>query len=128
MANEFVWDEKYSVNDEEIDQQHKSLFDMGNKIQSASLAEKKGLVLQLYKYTLAHFDKEEEHMKKMNFPSIREHKVLHDDLITTLNNITGDGLKTKREANEFEKFVYRWLSRHIQTEDKKYADFTSTSK
>ena len=99
MANEFVWDEKYSVNDEEIDQQHKSLF-----------------------------DREEEHMKKINFPSIREHKVLHDDLITTLNNITGYGLKTKREANEFEKFIYRWLSRHIQTEDKKYADFTSTSK
>ncbi len=128
MAIEFVWDEKYSVNDEEIDQQHKSLFAMGNEIHFASLKEKKGLVLQLYKYTLEHFDKEEEHMKKMDFPLLREHTALHGDLISTLNDITADGLQTKREADAFEKFVYRWLSRHIQTEDRKYADFTKTSK
>ena len=32
MTTQFVWDEKYSVGNEEIDEQHKSLFALGNQI------------------------------------------------------------------------------------------------
>ncbi len=126
MAIKFEWDEKYSVGNEQIGQQYQYLFTLGNELQMVTIAEKKAVVLKLYKYTLDHFQTEEEYMAALHFPLYKEHIQIHSDLISLLNNITADGIDKPEQATQFETFFYRWLTRHIMVEDRKFAEFSKT--
>ncbi len=126
MAVKFEWSSKYAGIDDAIDKQHQYLFQLGNDLQQSSLPEKQALVLKLYKYTLNHFTLEEKHMAAMNFPLLKEHQQIHEELISALNNITADGITTEKDAKFLESFLVRWICKHILVEDKKYADYSKT--
>lgn len=129
MNAQFAWNEKYSVGDSEIDNQHKSLFELGNRISnSASTHDIKPDVMRLFKYTREHFKAEEAMMKRIGFPLAAEHAKLHDDLITKLSDVTSIPLDTDDNIDAFKKFIFEWLIDHIMNEDNKYFRFSRTLK
>jgi hemerythrin-like metal-binding protein len=88
MSIIFEWDNSFSVANEEIDQQHKMLFDLANSIgDDLNQQQIKKNIIVLYKYTREHFAAEEKMMQKISYPKFEEHKELHKDLITKLNTI-----------------------------------------
>jgi len=121
MGIVFIWSDEYTVGNEELDNQHRYMFDLGNKIQSAKPSEARAYVMALYKYVTAHFTKEEEHMKSMGFPGIAEHQIIHENLITTLNDLA-QGFQPEM-LNELITFLHNWLINHILNDDKQYFDF-----
>lgn len=65
-------------------------------------------------------------MKEIGFPLLEEHTKLHDDLlkalIATLNNI----FASKKSVEDFQNFVYEWITDHILNHDKKYFDYSKS--
>lgn len=126
MGIVFVWKEEYAVGEPELDNQHRYLFDLGNKIESADKNEAKAYIMKLYKYATAHFKAEETHMKQIKYPDVENHRKLHDKFITDLNSISMDFSNDSFE--EFKVFLYSWLIHHILNEDNKYFLFSNSRK
>ncbi len=124
MSVNFVWEEKYSVGNSEIDNQHKIMFrlssSMPESLQDGSL---KRIIMDLYKYTMSHFKSEEALMKKTGYPLRDEHTKMHDDLVSGLNDIVARPFKNDEDLMEFKKFVYEWVIEHILDQDKRFFDF-----
>ncbi len=112
MSVNFEWEDKYYVGNVKLDNQHKYLFRLGNEIQDADKSEGKSYVMELFKYTKAHFGEEEEHME------------MHNKLITDLSTVAERYSGTQENINDVAIFLYNWLTDHILTEDMKYATFS----
>ncbi|MFP4548408.1 MAG: bacteriohemerythrin [Fidelibacterota bacterium] len=125
MGIKFIWENKYNVGDEEINNQHQYIFQLGNEIQEAPLNDAGRYVLKLIRYSKKHFIHEEAHMKTIGFPELERHKELHDKLIAKLGDISADFIKNEDEFAAFKNFLYQWLIDHILYEDKKYFDFAN---
>lgn len=79
------WNAFYSVNVEEIDNQHKKLIDLINQLYDAMKAGKGTEVLstvltELVEYTAYHFETEERLFLQQGYAEYEAHKVIHDDL------------------------------------------------
>ncbi len=128
MSEKFVWDDLYSVQNEEVDNQHKQLFALVNKLE-VGLDQKqvKAIIMDLYKYTRRHFASEEKMMKEVGYPKYEEHIILHDDLITKLNEISLQNFDDKEAIWKLNKFVVNWLTEHILHQDMGYTKFLNNN-
>jgi hemerythrin len=126
MGIQFIWSDDYTVGEEDLDNDHKQLFDLGNRIQAAKPSEARGYVMAMYKYASSHFTREEKHMKSIGFPETKEHTDKHEALITKLNDLSKDFTPDKIE--ELVTFLHNWLVNHVLFDDKKYFDFNRKKK
>lgn len=126
------WSEKFSVNHEKIDGQHKRWIEIFNTAHDRMLNVKlKNLstlgvdaICEIIDYTDMHFDFEEKYMEDIGFPELAEHRQMHDLFRTELRRVKKDfdnGIK--RLNNEIIKMIYNWLMDHILIEDHKYKTF-----
>jgi hemerythrin-like metal-binding protein len=122
------WDEKYSVGIQSIDNQHKelfrilgSLFDAMKKGQASDITTQ--IVLELEKYTILHFRKEEYFFQRFNYSGSIEHICEHDNFIKKVDSLKSD-LKTGKATLTFEllDFLKGWINHHILVVDKMYSD------
>ena len=122
------WEEKYSVGIISIDEQHKKIIDIINRIIAAkelddNTKEITEILNEMAAYSHEHFKTEETHMIKFKYPEYQYHKEEHIDFsLRTLayqsRVITGDN----RVANAILEYLKSWLVNHIQKTDKKYSD------
>jgi hemerythrin len=123
----FVWDESYLVGDGEIDGQHQYIFQLANSLtEDLDRKQIETAIVVLFKYVRQHFVLEEEMMKRMGYPKVREHIELHNDLIARLGEIALRPFSGGEEMFAFKKFMYDWIVDHISTRDKDYARFSQT--
>jgi hemerythrin len=127
MTNFFVWDEKYDVGDDVINNQHKNLFEIANNIQQAKMYESGKYVMQLFTYTKKHFRTEEDHMEAIGFPELEKHRVLHDNLIIKLSEISVNFIQNEEDFQKFKDFVFNWMNTHVLKEDMKYFEYSKNS-
>jgi hemerythrin len=117
------WSNSVSVKNDEIDKQHKKLFDLLNNLHDA-MTEGKGRqvvgnTLQgLFDYTRTHFIYEEDLLKKMSSPKYASHKAEHDQFVLKVMKLN----REYQEGNgtitiEVTAFVKEWLVKHIQGVD-----------
>jgi hemerythrin len=129
----FQWTDEYSVGIPEIDEQHKALFDLIDKIHTAIL-EHKGtsacveVLDELVDYTRIHFALEQSLMHMGHYPDYKAHCALHRDLVTEVESMQSK-IHSGSAAISFEllHFLRNWLTKHIMGEDKKYAAFFSNN-
>lgn len=122
----FQWNDSFSVQVTEIDNQHKVLIDMVNKYYDAVVKKEpqEGLVKLingLESYTIKHFDTEERYFDKFDYAGKVEHKRAHEDLKKKVKDLK-DRVAEKKTVLSFEvgKFLTDWLTSHIKGTDKKY--------
>jgi hemerythrin len=121
-----VWSPFYSVNNPEMDDEHKQIIAMINDMYSAlddnnPHATILGLLDRLYQYTQTHFRHEENLMQECGYPHLEEHKLLHELLQQKTVILRRDYQESA--APELLRFLKEWWVNHIQGEDKKYAPF-----
>jgi hemerythrin len=80
----FTWYSKYSVNDEELDEHHKALFDIFNRLYDNCFDRNTAnclgpIIEELKSYSNYHFLAEEKHMKETGFQEIDIHINKHRD-------------------------------------------------
>jgi hemerythrin-like metal-binding protein len=125
------WDDSYSVNHEEIDNQHKEWIDIYNKMHDSMMSKESSIeqtteILQaMSNYAQNHFNFEEEYMREINFPDVVEHRRSHKDFESLIYSYSRDIEAGKMVLNtKVIKLIRNWLMEHITVEDKKYAVYS----
>lgn len=125
------WDDSYSVNNDEIDKQHKEWIDIYNKMHDSMMSRESSIdqtteILQaMSNYAQNHFNYEEEYMREINFPDIVEHRRSHKDFESLIYSYSRDIEAGKMVLNtKVIKLIRNWLMEHITVEDKKYAGYS----
>lgn len=128
-----TWSNAFSVNNEELDGQHKDFLELireayakiGGRLGPGEL---NSLLNRIYEHANNHFSTEEKYFKEFNYSRIEEHAEQH-------NQIRAEILKFKeRHKNDISEklvwelvdFLENWLSDHIMKQDKLYIDAVSS--
>jgi hemerythrin len=123
------WDESLAVGIEEIDEQHKELFDRINHllrtIGELHAQDELRITLDfLEEYALMHFGLEEQQMVFTNYSGYGEHKEQHDYMRAEVEKLrtrmVGEGPSEKLLVDAQELLV-DWLQKHIRSIDVKMA-------
>lgn len=125
-----VWnEERYGVDIKEIDDQHKQLIDVINKLQSA-MSEGKGketlgsILGEMARYAKGHFATEEKIMETHGYAGYDDQKKKHKDFVAKAMTLKSDFDSGKLTLSiDTLKFLRDWLDTHIATEDQKYKAF-----
>ena len=128
----FTWDKSMSVGVDKLDQQHRVLLRLINRVHSdAEDANTQNIVNSsiplLIKYTKEHFVEEEEQMIMADYPHLEEHQLKHKRLTEQVLKLARDienGMNI--EAEDLGIFLKNWLLDHIMQEDKKYSPYLVT--
>lgn len=122
------WSDKYKTGIELIDEQHKELFRLFNKIydlyNNEFLIDKYDQIIaaveELKDYTKYHFKEEEEYMISIRYKKFFEHKLKHEDFIRKVESIDYNIIDYDQQNHLLEllKFVTDWLVAHVITVDK----------
>ena len=122
-----AWDEKYRLNVKEIDDEHKNLFSLFNRLQEGIIIGKSRdelgtALLELIDNTILHFASEEKLLQQFSYIGFVEHKRAHDDLIAEAKELQEKFFQGKIElSDKVSVFLTDWLTDHILDMDKKYA-------
>lgn len=122
-----IWGPMFEVGVQEIDRQHRTLFDLANTLAEAVIQGKGPEPLatifnELVRYTQTHFALEEQLMAQHGYPATAEHKASHQELVRQVTEYrhaftSGDNAIIDKML----QFFTSWLSRHIMEIDKALA-------
>ncbi len=123
------WDDSFSIDIDEIDQQHQRLFGMINELADALHREPDKNVLrrianELISYIDIHFTHEETYFNEFGYTEARQHKKEHAYFVQRVLEFM-DGFEQGDLAisTDMVQFLSDWLVTHIKGSDKKYAPF-----
>ncbi len=130
----FEWDNDYTVGIKTMDNQHKNLIDIINKLHSSMSSDFDNEVLQsamseLEYYAAYHFTVEEGIMRHNDFPELSSHIEEHKKYIQALQNIRLQIVERKSESMiiiKLEDFLRKWWVNHIINLDKKYGSYITS--
>ncbi len=124
-----TWNDKYSVNVPEMDEQHKKLFSLVNSMYDAMHAGKGRdivgtVIAEFVDYTDYHFKAEEALLRLHAYPGYDDHKEMHDRLVREARRIKEafDSGNTPT-AIEVMLVLTNWLNMHILEQDRKYKPY-----
>jgi hemerythrin-like metal-binding protein len=123
----FNWYKKYSVDNEELDEHHKKIFYVFNRLYDDCLGHEKPhcidpLIEEMISYTNYHFSAEEQHMKNLGYNDIDKHIDAHRGFTQRILQLQQTADKDECETTkELIALLGDWLLHHIIEEDKKYA-------
>lgn len=124
----FQWDDKYSVGIQSIDNQHKEIFQILNKLLEAmkmghSSDVTSQIILELERYAIIHFQKEEFFFQRFNFQGSADHIREHNDFTEKVASLKAD-LKSGKITLSLEllNFLKEWIDHHILVIDKQYSE------
>ena len=129
MSNFVEWSDALSVGIEEIDEQHRVLVGLVNRMHEAIHQRHGsdaviGILAELADYTRIHFAVEESLMRILNYPGYEEHKAVHEELLQHVIELQ-EKVESGKTAIGFElmHFLKTWLTKHIMDEDMNYSSF-----
>ncbi len=130
MTTLFVmWDWKYKLKTDGINEQHKKLFALLNQAHDVLASGKNVDALEpvlkgLEEYSRVHFTYEEKLMDKYKFPQIQAHRQQHQIFIRHIDNARRSVRMGEAAVKmELVRFLRDWLLDHILVEDRKYDQF-----
>ena len=122
------WGPSYMLGVHVIDEQHKKLVALVNKLHKARMQgedlKSMGKIFdELIQYTGSHFADEENLQAKAGYPDLENHKKVHKELVRKVVGY-GEELKSgKLQAADLMRFLSDWLVNHIQGTDSKYVPY-----
>jgi hemerythrin len=129
MALTLEWNNNYSVNIGEIDNQHKKLIGMINALMVAMSDGKSNdilgnLISDLAEYARTHFGTEEKYFDQFGYPETVSHKEEHSEFIKKVAEFKA-GFDAGKLGLSIDVLVFLsdWLENHLNRVDKKYVPF-----
>ena len=125
----FEWKPVYTVGDDHLDDQHKTLIRLMNDFYDSDLSghmdAARTHLANLLALTVQHFKEEEEMMERTGYPRFKEHRQYHHDLLKQVEKLVRDYLHfhSQETAGKLASFLKVWLTRHILGADKKYGPY-----
>ncbi len=129
----FKWQESFSSNVKEFDEQHKKLFALGNQLLDVVHASRNTdhyddimeALDELKEYTVYHFNAEEELMLTYNYPKLMSHKMQHKKFLGKVEELLSKDIDKNQVDVTLEllTFLADWIQNHILVTDSQYGDF-----
>lgn len=126
QLTEIVWNKNWELGVFYIDEQHKRLVGIVNKIAKSKIEDVYAFLSDLIQYSSDHFSDEEQLMISVDFPHTlihkQEHRLFNRALLEysfRLNN--GEDKKILHE--ELAEFVAKWFAYHFLKTDRLLVDF-----
>ena len=127
------WSNDLAVHHEQLDTEHRYLIGIINELHDA-IAEGRGrdavsdTLARLADYTIWHFDREEQIMRRVGYPHLDEHVAQHGALIDELGKRAwelevGEDAVTERTM----AFLKDWISTHLRIDDKNLVTYIAAS-
>ena len=127
VVKKIAWKDSYRLGHEQVDMQHKEIFEIVYILNNACVDGSGKAKLQetlrfLETYTIQHFYYEEELQLRYSFPEYDNHKKMHGAFAKTVDEVksifseNGSSVELSRRLNES---LLSWLIHHIQREDTK---------
>jgi hemerythrin len=123
----FKWHTTYSVDNEELDNHHKRLFNILNRLYENCMGTEltntlDPIVEELVSYSNDHFSAEEQHMRDIGYKDIdkqiSEHRSFTQRALQLKRVVDKDDLELTKELIVF---LGSWILKHVMEEDKKYS-------
>jgi len=123
----FKWYKSYSVNNEELDNHHKTLCNIINKLYENCLVNDmpnclEPIVEELVSYSNYHFAAEEQYMRKIEYKDIdkqiTEHKSFKQRTLQLQQIVNKNDIELTKELIIF---LGNWFLHHVMEEDKKFS-------
>ena len=132
---EYLWNKTLETGWDEIDEQHKRLFETLNNFVDACRQDKGAesimkIIEFLTNYTVMHFTTEEVLMKNSGYPEYVYHKQCHDTFKVTVADFTkrlNDDGSSEDLIAAITTTIGEWLITHIRVDDIKMAKFMKNS-
>lgn len=116
---QFLWNDSYKIGNSVIDAQHKSLFELAEKMVNANTkSELIKYFMQLYQHVRSHFKEEELLLAKHNHPKYEHHVKCHDMMLRDLVKISEKINNDTWVKTDIEHLMHSWATQHILTEDR----------
>ncbi len=129
-TKEFIsWSDELSVGLQEIDEQHKILINLINRLFNEAILHKadktviSAILEELVQYTIVHFAVEESLFRIFDYPDAEMHQVHHDKLKQEVSSFQKKFAGGAVIDIELMNFLRKWLTHHIMMDDKKYTPF-----
>lgn len=128
------WEKRFDTEIETVDNQHKKLVAIINRLHEALVQLKTeevlaGVLTELVEYTEYHFNTEEELFEKHKYPETVAHKVKHRRFIIDITKFKNDYRAGNKSISlKLTAFLKDWLLNHIARNDKAFADFIKNKK
>ncbi len=121
-----IWEDRFSVGNEKIDSQHKSLVDLINKLEE--IEQKGGQLSQVFEqldnYVQTHFREEEKLLQLADYDDLEAHKLKHQEFETWLHSVKvvykSAGPNAHYITATVNHFLQEWLVEHILKSDMAY--------
>jgi hemerythrin-like metal-binding protein len=120
-----TWYKMYSVNDDVLDEQHKTLFGIFNKLYDSCVKKEIGsafdnLVDELISYAGYHFSTEERYMEEAGYEDIERHRQEHLSFSQRTMQLKHTDESDKDDlAKELIVYLGNWILHHVIEEDRK---------
>lgn len=129
-SDELIWREEFSVNIQRIDNHHRRLFDMSNRLINAvrkgkSDAEIAEAIDFLMGYAMYHFSEEEDLLDLYGYPEQAGHVAKHKRLLGQIRELEERLAAKTITADELLSFLHNWIANHILMEDRRYSAFVN---
>lgn len=128
-VQKLVWSEELTLYNEEIDSQHRMIFNLVNEIVEADRLHPKSdyfaqVLSRLTDYGIVHFREEEKLMQLMNYPEYLQHKQSHLDYIykIAMFNINFKNVECS-DPEEVVEYVRQWWYNHVLGDDLNFGRF-----
>lgn len=123
----FKWSNEYSVNIKAIDDQHRELVNILNRL-FVAVSKREGneiiaeILDALTNYTKTHFALEEKMLRQANYDKLEEHMEEHRKLLEHFEQLCKKYMTEEKPVYfELLSFLKRWLKEHILSSDKEYS-------
>lgn len=128
MANRLIWEDRFNIGVDQIDKEHKKLFQIVNKLFVFSEQKEKGSwvcqegIKYFKDHAVKHFAEEEAYMAAISYPGLEMHRHLHQDFSRhTLPALEKELERTGYAKDAIQHFLSvcaGWLIGHTLTEDR----------
>jgi hemerythrin len=125
------FDARFQVGIDQVDREHRQLFEIAGKVydalaasDEAAAAAARAAIAELLDYTVTHFASEEALMAAAGYPELEAHRELHHHLLSQARD-----MEMRAEFGEqyvpveLSHFLYNWLVDHIEANDRKFGEF-----
>lgn len=126
-----LWNDKFLLGINEIDEQHRKLVDLVERTKELVIDAKDGIdcydeivsvLKELSDYTIYHFTYEEGLMENVNYDNIIAHKMEHKIFVKKISNFMSEDLEEDQpdKIEQLTYFLLDWLVKHILSTDSQY--------
>ena len=126
MSKPFEWKAEYNIDGGEVDDDHRHLFDLANRVFAASdhdFAEVKAITKELYSYMAEHFGRERDLMKEIRYPLFDQHIMQHRAIIRKMNQLLRSSENLDRYLSCLREIMLDWVLKHIIEDDHQFGEY-----